>query len=61
MHGELAFWTGLQIDDMTEQFYSVKRHQSATPLVHKQLDVKFYKDTMKKLFHDSRLVDTNAL
>lgn len=27
MHGELAFWTGLQIDDMTEQFYFVKINQ----------------------------------
>lgn len=28
MHGELAFWVGLQIDDMTEQLYSVKKHLS---------------------------------
>jgi len=41
MHGELAFWTGLQIDDMTERFYSVKRNlpfrhvkQPATPNEH---------------------------
>lgn len=50
MHGELAFWVSLQIDDMTEQLYSVKRHlsfrrveQPATPFVSG-------KDKMKNMF-----------
>lgn len=58
MHGELAFWVGLQIDDMTEQLYSVKRNLSFR---HAEQPNTFCTLQIQNGENVSCLVDTNCL